>query len=578
MLKSRDTAPAQPVPERQYWAFSPSIPKGNSLFGLRKVIARLFWVAAIVYGLPAVSLPLFIFRMFPDSSANAYANGGSGAAPVVMIGLIRLLLGLLAIAPGAICISSAVAAVQVMRGKPSGRAWAIACGVAFLACSLPVLAASALIAYYARINSAGFLGLPALGLIQTAAGILILIAFLPRESAQQPLFESARPARIQGDGTTSVSLYAAVAVMVGGCFLGDWLCRRWSLRAHLPGDTSFLHINLIFFAALLIAVVGHELGHMAAGGTVGMKILAFRIGPLQGALEEGRWRLVLPRSWKSACCAGVTMIPKNPLSHRRWQAVGAAAGGALANLFMGAVALLGVCTAPGSSYEPSWALLGQIATLNLTFFAVNLIPAKEAAAYSDGARIFQILTGSVIEDYRRILAMAQAITVTPFRPGDLDLALIEKIAANNTPHFDRAFLFLIACDCYFDRGQMESARQRLREAEALYEQETTYWAERCGDFVLHAACLLRDREMAEKWWQRRLSAKSWNPGKKNHFPACAYFTLTGRVAEAEAAWQAEFARASRSPETGERAFDLHCLEHLRAMLDQAAQQAVNAPA
>jgi hypothetical protein len=310
---------------------------------------------------------------------------------------------------------------------------------------------------------------------------------------------------------------------------------------------------------------------------VGMKLLSFRIGPLHAALEEGRWQLVFPRSWKCVFAGGVSMIPKNPLRYSRWQAISGAAGGTLANLFVGAIALLGMLTAKSSAYEASWEFLGQLATINLAFFAGNLIPAQETETYSDGARIYQILLGSVLEDYRRILAMGQATTVTLLRPKDFDIELVEKVAATNTPGFDHVFLLLVACDCYFDRGEMESAKSKFREAEARYDQEISHWAERCGSFVLRAACLLADRAMTEKWWQRSLSAKSWNPGKKDYFPACAYFTITCRQPQAEEAWRAEFDRANHLPESGGRAFDFYYLERLREMMDEVTRQAEKAP-
>jgi hypothetical protein len=119
---------------------------------------------------------------------------------------------------------------------------------------------------------------------------------------------------------------------------------------------------------------------------------------------------------------------------------------------------------------------------------------------------------------------------------------------------------------------MESASRKFREAEALYDQETTYWAEHCGAIVLRAACLLADRAMAEKWWQRRLSAKSFRPGKKNHFPACAYLAIDCRLPEAEEAWRVQAERVNRLPESGGRAFDLYYLGRLREMLDEATSE------
>jgi Zn-dependent protease len=541
------------------------------------LIVRLFFVVPFVYGFAAVSIPPFIFSLIQDSSGRIYQDGEFEPQQVAMLWVVRLSLLLLAVSPGAICITSAFAAVQFLRGKQSGRIWAIACGAAFLAGSAPLLVGSAIMARYSGSSSNGWLGLPVFGLIQVAAGILIMIAFLPQESGGQPLFQMTRPARIKGDGTASLSLYVAVAVMVGGLFLGNSLCQRWSLQANLPSNSNFLHANLIWFGALILAITFHELGHIVAGQMVGMKLLSFRIGPLHAALEDGRWQFVLPRSWKCVFAGGVSMIPKNPLSYNRWQSISGAAGGTLANLFVGSIALLGMLTAKGSHYEASWEFLGQLATINLVFFAGNLIPAQETATYSDGARIYQILTGSVLEDYRRILAMAQATTVTLLRPKDFDIELVERIAATNTPSLDHTFLLLVACDYYFDGGEMESATRKFREAETRYDQEKIYWAERCGSFVLRAACLLADRAMAEKWWQRSLSAKSWNPGKKDYFPACAYFTITCHQPEAEEAWRAEFERANLLPESGGRDFDLYYLGRLREMLDEVTKQAANAP-
>jgi hypothetical protein len=229
------------------------------------------------------------------------------------------------------------------------------------------------------------------------------------------------------------------------------------------------------------------------------------------------------------------MIPKNPLIYDRRQAIIGAAGGTLANLSVGVIALVAMLTVKGSNYQSTWDYFAQLATLDLVFFVVNLIPLQEAAMYSDGARIYQILTGSALEDYRRIVAMTQATVVTPLRQRDFDIQLIDRIAAADIASFDQLFLLLIAGDYYFDGGRIESASEKFREAEALYDQEANSWAERCGLFVTRATYLLRDRAMAEKWWQRRLAAKSLNPEKKNYFPDCAHFTITGRKRDAQEA-------------------------------------------
>jgi Zn-dependent protease len=555
-------------------AIARSILEGKSMQRLRKLIAGAFCVIPFIYGIVAVSIPPLIFRLLQDSSDYAYQDGGLNPPQVAMLWVTRILLCLIALGPVTIFIASIGAAIQFFRGKQNARAWAIACGIAFLVASVPSFSASALVDYYSGGSSNGWLEISSLGFIHLAAGVLILVAFLPRSAASQPVFQSARVARVKGDGTTALSLYLAIAVVFGGCFYGDTLSGRWAANAQLPPpDSSLLHTNLILFAALVLSITFHELGHMAAGRAVGMKILSFRIGPVQAALDDGKWRLIPPRSLGHALGAGVSMIPANPLNYDRRQLIVGGAGGTLANLFIGSITLVGLVTAKGSPYQSWWYFLSQMAILNFAFFVVNLIPVKEAAMYSDGARIFQIVTGSVLEDYRRILAMTQATTVTPLRPRDYKIHLVEKVIASDTPGIDRTFLLLVAGDYYFDIGDMESARQKFREAEELYDREASFSAEHCGYFVSRAVYLLADAAMAEKWWQRKLTAKRFKTGRETLFPACAYFLIIGRLREAEEAWQAEFEHANRLPETGEREFDLYNLGYLRKLIDQAARQA-----
>jgi len=265
--------------------FSSSILKGGFVSRLRKLIVRLFWIVPLVYGMAAVAIPSSLFRMIQDTSSYAYQVGELRPWQIAMLWRVRLLLFLLAISPVAITVTSALAAVQFFRAKRSGRNWAIACGVSFLATSFPILCTAAFLALIPRRMIIGsWLGLPVFGLTQAAAGILILVAFLPREAADQIVLQNTRPAPVKGDGTTSLSLYVGIAVVAGGYYLGDSLCRRWALHANLPHDLGFVHTNLILLGALILAVACHELGHMVAGQVVGMKLLSFRIGPLQGEL------------------------------------------------------------------------------------------------------------------------------------------------------------------------------------------------------------------------------------------------------------------------------------------------------
>jgi hypothetical protein len=214
--------------------------------------------------------------------------------------------------------------------------------------------------------------------------------------------------------------------------------------------------------------------------------------------------------------------------------------------------------------------LSYIAAICLVFFLVNLIPAREASAYSDGAHIYQILSGNVMEDFRRVAAITEATKITALRPRDFDISLIEKTASNDALEaYILAFLHLVASDYYFDLGKIEEARAALSKAEGALEKMTTVWKENCGALVLRAVCIGQNREMAEKWWGRRLQAKPFDRTRTSEFDLIAYCIISNRLIEAEGAWKREFEHTNRLPDTGEQAFDLHYLTHLRRLLDNA---------
>lgn len=95
------------------------------------------------------------------------------------------------------------------------------------------------------------------------------------------------------------------------------------------------------------------------------------------------------------------------------------------------------------------------------------------------------------------------------------------------------------------------------------------WKEYCNWLVSRAVCIAGNREMAEKWWERGLQAKPLDPKRNSEFHVVAYCIVERRLAEAEEAWKRQSERANSLPDTGERAFDLYYLDHLRRLLDEA---------
>ena len=118
---------------------------------------------------------------------------------------------------------------------------------------------------------------------------------------------------------------------------------------------------------------------------------------------------------------------------------------------------------------------------------------------------------------------------------------------------------------------MDEAEAALRGAEAAFEKMKSVWKENCESLILRAVCIAHNRTMAEKWWERRSHAKLFDPKRKSDFDVIAFCIVENRLIEAEDAWKREFEHASRLPDTGERAFDLYYLSHLRQLLDEALE-------
>ena len=537
---------------------------------LRKFILGLLWFVPLVYGTAAVSIPFSICRMISEPAYSDYSVNGAGLKYWILLPLLYVLLVLLAISPVAICITSAATLVQYYRQKQNTRSWAIACGIAFIATAVPVLAAGAVVVYYAGFSYEDLLVFGLFGIAHLAAGTAIMLVFRPRASVSELFTAEPSPVKVKGDGTTSLSYLFIVAAAIVGLLIIDSQISRWGQQQELPQTPGWFVDQLIFFSALFIATALHELGHITAGISVGMKLISVRIGLFHMEIKDGRWRLIPPASWKCLFQGGVRIIPPSPQAYKKSHAIWTGAGGPLANLAASGLALLALSSAKGSFYESAWKLLSYIAAICLVFFLVNLIPVREASAYSDGAHIYQVLSGNVMEDFRRVAAMTEATKITAIRPRDFDISLIEKTASNDALElYVAVFLHLVASDYYFDLGKIEKARAALSKAEGALEKMTTVWKENCGALVLRAVCIAQNREMAEKWWERKLQAKPFDQTRASEFDLIAHCIISNRLIEAEEVWERQFERTNRLPDTGERAFDLHYLGYLRRLLNDA---------
>jgi hypothetical protein len=227
------------------------------------------------------------------------------------------------------------------------------------------------------------------------------------------------------------------------------------------------------------------------------------------------------------------------------------AAGPLASLFTGLIACYAALTAKGRPYERGWEFLALIATISLVTFVVNLIPIRPDANYSDGARIFQLLSGGPWADLHRALSIATSTLVTPLRPRDYDIQAIER-AVLSFPHGRYALLLrLLAASHYLDCGNIPQAREALSGAESIYrESASQISAELCAEFVFDNAFLGRDAACARLWWERMETKKPDHFGVDYWLARSALLWIENSLEEAQEAWNKGNTLAQQLPVVG----------------------------
>jgi hypothetical protein len=448
----------------------------------------------------------------------------------------------------------------VRRNKAFARGWAIAASIEFVLIgileNLPHRFATHRVHHFGIFDGA-----------MLVLGIAGLVAFARRGAMAQPLAAAKAP-RISGDGTSGFLdviawLFAIAGYMV---VMGRWY--RWGHDHHLPISHGLL-FWLMFALVILIEITAHELGHTLTGLALGMKLRAFIVGPFQWRIRDGRWKFqFLPAKLLSG--GGATaMVPTNP-QQSRWNEMCMIAAGPLASLFTGVIAQVGALTAIGRPYEQAWQFFALISTFGFIMFAVNLVPIRPEAFYSDGARIYQLLRGGPWADLQRALAVAASTSVTPLRPRDYDIEAIQRAASAFPQGRQALVLSLLASSYYLDCGKIPEACEATAEGERIFrESALDIPAELCMAFVFRTAFLCRDAAGARQWWERMEAKKPTHFGADYRLAQCALLWVEGRLEESREAWNKADVLVQQLPAAGDYEFDRYRCTLLRQALGEA---------
>ena len=110
--------------------------------------------------------------------------------------------------------------------------------------------------------------------------------------------------------------------------------------------------------------------------------------------------------------------------------------GPLINLATGTIALCAVFLLEPSSPLQAGGMLFLFGIYSLLACATNLIPFRTGEQYSDGALIYQYLAGGPFANLRGAFSLVASTMVTPLRPRDYDLDLMERAEAAATRSAD----------------------------------------------------------------------------------------------------------------------------------------------
>jgi hypothetical protein len=453
------------------------------------------------------------------------------------------------------------------KGRKSARSWAIAASLTMLLLSVPLMFATYYVVTYSRKGGTGVIVLAGLILVLGVAG---LIAFARRDSMDQML-TPIKPERIAGDGTSRLLDGVAWLIGVGGYIGGRYLWVQWG-RAHGIAPNRGSSIVLIV-GALLLTVLLHESGHALTGLALGMKLRMFIVGPFQWRIRDGRWTFKFVLAQFFSAGGATAVVPTNPWQPR-WREISMIAAGALANLVTGLIAAYAALVAKGQPYEQYWQILTIFSTLSLVTFVVNLIPFRPEAAYSDGARIYQLLGGGAWADLHRAFSIATSTLVTPLRPKDFDIDAIQRAELSFTQGNQALLLRLFASSYFTDCGMISQACDAVADAERIYQESASEIpAELHTDFVFSCAYLYRDAAKARMWWDRMEAKKPNHFGVDYWLAQSALFWIEDRQDEARESWNKADLLARKLPAAGAYEYDRHrcslvhdCIEKMEPSL------------
>ena len=446
----------------------------------------------------------------------------------------------------------------VWKKRRSARAWGIVASLINLLLSVALI-------YFSRSEGV---------LVMLAIGIVGLIAFWRRDVQPTSTAKTQGNLRIRGDGTNDLVNKSIQLLMFVAAFADYRWWARWLRAKDIDLSDGILQRTAMLVLVLLTITILHELGHAAIGMALGMKLRAFIVGPFQWHIRDGKWEFQFNPLALLAAGGATGVVPATPNPPRR-NFLCMLTAGPLANLVTGTLALWIASVANVDSPFQAGGLLALFGAWSLVLGTMNLLPFRTATNYSDGAKIYQLLSDGPWGDFHKAVAMIGSSLVTPLRPRNYDIETLQRASRTIARGQQGLLLQLFAYNYFLDQGRNREAGEALRNAESIYhESASDISPELHAVFVFGNALVCRDPAATRGWWSRmetkkpkRFNVDYWRANSALHW-------IEGDLKTANEALAKSEALAQKLPKAGAYEFDRYCCFLLRKALDETSALAV----
>jgi len=443
----------------------------------------------------------------------------------------------------------------IWKNKPSARFWGLAASLINLLLSVGLI-------YLSRSPRGLWLVL--------ALGIAGLIAFWRRYDQPASTTTTQGLMRIPRDGTNDLLNRSIQLLMFGVSFAAYLWWTRWLRTNDIDLSPGTLQRTAMILLVLLAITILHEFGHAATGLALGMKLRAFIIGPLHWQIRDGKWEFQFnPSAFLAA--GGATGVVPATLNLPRRNFLCMLTAGPLVNLLTGFLALWTAFSTNTDSPLQAKGLLALFGAWSLILGAMNLLPFRTTDNYSDGAKLYQLLSDGPWGDFHKAVAMIGSSLVTPLRPRDYDIKALQRAARTITRGHQGLLLQLFAHNCFLDQGKTREAGEALRSAESIYhESASDISAQLHTVFVFGSAFVFRDAAAAREWWGRMESKKPKRFNVDYWRADGALHWIEGDLKTANEALAKSETLAEKLPQAGAYDFDRYCCSLLRKALEETS--------